>query len=131
MKLPLGVGSGGYVSVSLPGGRIRRSTLILETWKGLRPKGKVARHLDGNSENDVPENLEWGTQKENCQDTIRHGRSTRGEKNHHSRLTRWEVLEIRERRGDGEMLKAIAEDFEVSEQTICDIVKRRTWGWFR
>jgi hypothetical protein len=32
------------------------------------------RHLDGNPSNNRPDNLRWGTAKENAADMIRHGR---------------------------------------------------------
>ena len=42
--------------------------LVLMAFKGMPDNGQVARHLDSNSINNYPENLEWGTQFENIQD---------------------------------------------------------------
>lgn len=40
--------------------------LVCEAFKGPAPEGKnVCMHLDENSRNNVPTNLQWGTQKEN------------------------------------------------------------------
>lgn len=40
--------------------------LVCEAFNGPRPEGKnVCMHLDENSRNNVPANLQWGTQKEN------------------------------------------------------------------
>ena len=126
--LPLSVGYGGYTYVHVDGKfAVRRHTLILEIYKGARPEGAVARHLNGDPQDDDPENLTWGTQQENCQDTVRHGRSTTGEKNAQAKLTAAKVVEIKARFNSGESGSAIAEDFGVSHSTICDIMAGRTW----
>lgn len=39
--------------------------LICEAFNGPAPKGAVCMHLDSNYKNNRPENLAWGTQKEN------------------------------------------------------------------
>lgn len=39
--------------------------LVLTTFKGLRPEGKEAAHLDSNPENNHIANLEWVSHKEN------------------------------------------------------------------
>jgi hypothetical protein len=40
--------------------------LVCEAFKGPAPEGKnVCMHLDENSRNNIPDNLQWGTQKEN------------------------------------------------------------------
>lgn len=49
--------------------------LVLESFVGARPEGKVVRHLDGDKENNSLQNLRYGTPAENSQDTIRHGRN--------------------------------------------------------
>lgn len=60
---------------------VRLHRIMLETFVGPRPEGKVTRHLDGDVYNNVLKNLCYGTQKENAADTIRHGRSLVGDKN--------------------------------------------------
>jgi len=47
--------------------------LVLSAFVRPRQKGEVCRHLDGNSLNNSISNLAWGTQKDNAQDSIRHG----------------------------------------------------------
>ena len=47
--------------------------LVAEAFVGPRPEGAVCRHLNGNSRDNRPENLAWGTQAENIQDMHRHG----------------------------------------------------------
>ena len=127
--------SGGYhtLKIKLAANKyktVRRHIIILETFKGIRPKGAVARHLDGNPGNDTPNNLEWGTYTENGQDTIKHGNTTRGSKNTQAKLTEDQIKIIinliKEEKLSG---RAIARQFGVSAQTICDIKKGRIWGW--
>jgi hypothetical protein len=108
---------------------IRRHTLIAETFVGPRPHGQGVRHRDGNPANDLPTNLEWGTQAENTADTVRHGRSTRGERNARAKLTEAEARAIKQRRAAGESGKSLATEFNTSQATICDIQARRTWAW--
>jgi hypothetical protein len=66
-----------YLEVELwHGGTFRRvfvHTLVLETFVGPRPPGRQCRHLNGESlDNRWPENLCWGTPRENADDRIRH-----------------------------------------------------------
>lgn len=45
---------------------LRVARLICEAFNGPAPEGRpVCMHLDENSRNNRPENLAWGTQKEN------------------------------------------------------------------
>lgn len=39
--------------------------LVCEAFNGMPPDGAVCMHLDEDSRNNKPENLRWGTQKEN------------------------------------------------------------------
>lgn len=94
------------------------------------PQHRV-RHLDGDPLNNRPENLRWGTQRENCQDTVRHGRSTRGQKNSQSVLTEAHVIEIRLRCSRGETHDVVGRDFNVCQGTISAIVCGRSWQWLK
>lgn len=78
--------STGYLTCVLCRNGVRKyvsvHTLVLSAFKGPNPGSLICRHLDGNQENNTPENLQWGTSKENRQDTVRHGRvgRNRGER---------------------------------------------------
>jgi hypothetical protein len=87
--------------------------------------------LNGDSSDDRPGNLAWGTQAENAQDTVKHGKTTKGSKNKQHKLDEAQVLSIRQRFADGESGSALADEFGVSHPTICDIVAGRTWGWLK
>lgn len=70
--------NGGYPMVKLSFGERRRDycvhELMLEAFKGPKPDpGMVGRHLDDVSVNNYLDNLEWGTRKQNAQDSIRNG----------------------------------------------------------
>lgn len=66
----------GYRRVYLYSGplveRVRVHTAVLRAFVGPRPKGMVARHLDGNPEHNHLTNLAWGTHAENMADRKRH-----------------------------------------------------------
>ena len=97
---------------------------------GPRPSPKhVARHLNGDSRDNRPENLAWGTQAENLADMIRHGTSTKGEKNPRAVLGENDAREIRRRCAAGERHGAIAKDFGVSPSNVSAIARRVSWGW--
>ena len=128
-RLEASLSHGGYHTVKIAmGGTVRRHTLVLETYKGLSD-GLLSRHLDGNPANDSKDNLEWGTQKENANDAVIHGTTTKGSKNAMAKLTEVEVSEIKARLFAGESSCSLAREFEISQGAICDIKANRTWGW--
>lgn len=73
-----GIDKDGYKKVVLrkEGARLYRRVCVLvaTAWHGKRQIGMVVRHLDGTKANgDMPENLKWGTPKENSEDSRHHG----------------------------------------------------------
>ncbi len=90
----------GYNSVSLchENKKITRCVhrLVCSAFNGPPPfKSALVRHLDGNPQNNVPANLKWGTQIENWQDRIVHGRGMKGEKHPASKFGNFERKAIR------------------------------------
>lgn len=71
--------------------------LVLMAFVGPRPEGMMCRHLNGDPKDNRLENLKWGTNRENTQDRIEHGRMAgkRGLDHPRARLTVEQVLEIR------------------------------------
>jgi thymidylate synthase (FAD) len=71
----------GYVVVNLnrPGVQQTRTvhTLVLEAFKGPRPDGTEARHLNSNRIDCRASNLEWGTAAENANDRLVRGSQQR------------------------------------------------------
>lgn len=70
--------------------------LVCLAFHGVKPHGaQCVRHLDGNRLNNMPDNLRWGTNKENAADTILHGRQVSGFDHPNMRITKQEAIEIR------------------------------------
>jgi hypothetical protein len=116
--------------------------LVCTAYHGLKPTGLETRHIDGNKLNNKPDNLSWGTHKENVEDRVRHGVAGRGERNgvhtHPEKVSRGEssvmakltesqVVEIRRLYRFNEKIAKIAKKFNVCYQTIRAIVRRITW----
>jgi hypothetical protein len=114
----------GYFIVDLTkeGVRTHRSihSLVAEAFIGKRPNGLVIRHLDGNPTNNIPENLAYGTQSENEQDSVRHGTHYRNHK-----LT---VEQAKQIASDPRRYKEIAKDFGTSVNYVSDIKAGLFWG---
>ena len=132
VKLPISSDNNGYPMTRVRSKTHRCHRLLWEIYnQSPVPKGAVIRHMDGTKDNNSKDNLVVGTTKENCQDTIRHGRTTRGEKNRHVKLTTEQAAEIKARRMNGEMASVLASEFNISQQTVCDIFKGRQWNWLQ
>lgn len=120
--------SKGYQTVTMNGSRIRVHVLVAEAFHGTRGEGMVVRHLDGNQLNNKASNLSYGTRKDNSQDMVAHGRSTRGAKQPNSKLTESDVIEIVNMISENVNQKQIAEKFNVHEVTVRDIKRGKTWA---
>ena len=122
--------SDGYLRVQTFSNQVRKRpgvhTMVASAFIGPRPAGMVVRHLDGNKDNNSPENLKWGTHKENSEDVARHG-ILKGRRNWNAKLTDSCVIEIRKLRASGVRLSVLAKQFEVSDSTIEAVVNRRNW----
>jgi hypothetical protein len=102
--------------------------LVAMAWHGEPKPGQVVRHLDGSRDNDVPENLQWGTLKENSHDRIAHGTIINGANVHSAKLTEKQVKEILSSnlpRG------VLAKRYGVSGKTITRIRTGRSWKHVR
>lgn len=133
--LKLQIDKDGYRRITMCHNRKRKHyfvhRLVLNAFKGPPPFLKAeCRHLDGNRSNNYWQNLEWGTRKENCRDTILHGNSLCGEKNSKSCLTNQQVYEMIKRyehlkqgrkRVPKGLLVALATEYGVNKRTIIRI----------
>lgn len=121
----------GYLTVQLcHGGRIylkRVHVLVLTTFVGPCPDGMQSRHLDGDKRNNRLSNLAWGTAFQNYQDMQLHGTNPHGERHGNAKLTEGAVRKIRERRGNGEILRVLAADFHVHFGTISKVARDESW----
>jgi len=121
----------GYYNVKLrKNGKMytkRVHQLVLKTFVGPCPEGMECCHNGGNHLNNRLENLRWDTHSSNQQDQRKHGTSPVGSKHPNSKLTETDVLEIRERRKNGETQDSIAKDYDVTRPLISYIVNNKTW----
>lgn len=93
---------------------------VLIAFVGPRPEGCIARHLDGNRENNCRWNLAWGTPKENAQDAIRHGVFSGKHVGRPKKLTpiqRQEICASTERASE------LARKYRISRATVYNICK--------
>lgn len=113
-------------------------SLVLDAWIGPKPdrskfqdcRRVEARHLDGNKTNNAPQNLTWGTSKENGKDKVTHGTAARGEKGGNAKLKQADVDQLRAEyqrgvRGFGQT--ALAKKFNVTQANVWAIVNNKTW----
>jgi hypothetical protein len=101
--------------------------LVLEAFVGPRPAGTECRHLDGDRANNRLENLCWGTKLENAADALRHGTRIRGSASPTAKLTEGVASAIRKLEASGLPPWDIAARFGVSERTVRQIWRRKSW----
>lgn len=103
--------------------------LVCLAFNGPCPHGHVCRHLDGDHLNNTPGNLAWGTQTQNMEDKIAHGRQAYGEQSPTAKLTESDIPTIRAMLDQGASCGMIAREFGVTPPTIRAIKVGQTWGW--
>ena len=103
--------------------------LVLEIFVGPPPSGMMCCHRDGNGRNNALTNLRWGTSLSNAKETIAHGRTNKGCKNPHVKLTTAQVIELRMRVRSGERIDRLAKEFSITRGTVGSVVYGRSWGW--
>lgn len=92
-------------------------------------EGVVIRHLCHNRACVNPKHLDEGTHQDNKDDAVLAGRHARGEKTGTARLSKEDILLIREAWANRELTQAeFAEEFNISQPHVSDIVNRRRWA---
>lgn len=72
-----------YVSLYKDGRRNHRiHQLVSRAFIGIPQEGQEVRHRDGSRDNNVVENLEWGSRSENILDAVGHGTHSSASKTH-------------------------------------------------
>lgn len=95
---------------------------------GPIPNGMLACHRCDNPFCVNPEHLWLGTNQENTSDRDAKGRSVKGEKSPHSKLTKEQVVEMREmHKSNLWNYPQLAEIFGVSQTLAKMVVKRKAW----
>lgn len=119
----LAVSNAGYLHCSLNGGKgdlsVHRAVAI--AFLGAPPtEGHQVAHKDGNRQNNAASNLRWATPRENCADRLIHGAKT-------VKLNSDQVRVIRARLARGVKQCAIADEYGVSPNHICQIANEKRW----
>ncbi len=118
----------GYPSLSIGGKNYSLHRAVIEVTSGKVPdRNEVVRHTCDTPRCINPAHLILGSVQDNSNDMVERGRSPRGEKSAHSRLTEADVKEIVHLYLKGANYKSLAERFGVHRMTINDIFRRRTW----
>ncbi len=115
----------GYFHVSLNRGRPQYvAALVCHAWIGLRPAGYEINHKDGRKENNALENLEYVTPSQNMQHASATGLIEYG------KLTADQVREIRWLWKEGGVTqRRLAEQYDVGETAVYNILHWLTWWW--
>lgn len=104
--------------------------LSCEMEHGLAPFPRAeAAHSCRNRHCFNPRHLRWATRAENAADTIRDKTSTRGSRQPTSKLTEYQVREMRIYARSGVKHRDLATYYGVSYQTISQIMRGKRWGW--
>lgn len=124
----------GYLRVGLsqPGAKGQKMFsvhyLVARTFIGERPRGYHINHKDGIKTNNHYLNLHYITPSENTQHAYDTGLAKRGEKSVLAKLTRKDVIKMRELYATGEFTFAeLGEKYNVDTSTVARIIKRESW----
>jgi len=118
---PKGYGQAGYK------GKVMLShRLAYHLFKDPVPTTKLVCHSCDNPSCVNPDHLFLGSPSQNSADMVSKGRSIRGEKNPHSRLT-WEKVKKIRTIPRSHLSRDVASEYGVSEETIRLIRKGTTW----
>lgn len=119
------------VCLSIGGKRLSANvhTLVARAFLGPMPDGKEVAHADGDPSNNELGNLRYATPVENQADRVPHGRTNRGERSAHHKLTSAQVLAIADRLRAGASHTALGRQYGVARETIRCIAIGRNWAW--
>lgn len=90
-------------------------------------EGEVVRHLCNNPACIEYTHLALGSYQDNTNDAIKAGTHIKGEKVASSKLTKEDVILMREMHAERISFKEIAEEFDVHRDTAYDAIVGRTW----
>ena len=127
----------GYLQVHLMENKVRANAsahrLVWHHFFGAIPDGLTINHKNGIKDDNHPQNLELATASQQALHAARVLKTARcanqqGEKHHRPKLTDDQVIEIRQLLAQGlAKQQELADRFQVSQPTISDIRRRRTW----
>jgi hypothetical protein len=89
---------------------------------------RYVNHIDNNPSNNLLENLEWVTQKENIQHSVKQGRFNQGILSPRTKFTEEQILDIRKKIFNKEISQGkLAKELGVTQNCINEIINRQTW----
>jgi hypothetical protein len=123
---------GGYMLVGIGKKTVTVHKLVAQTFIGKIPEGYEVNHIDLNRANNHVDNLEICTRSENMKHAYKFGSvkvpDNSGEKNGMSKLTKEDVLQIRELAKTNMPKISIMNQFKISRSALSFIVKRKRWA---
>jgi hypothetical protein len=102
--------------------------LVTRVWLGDIIPGEEVNHKDGDVSNNNVWNLEYITHKANQENMVMRGKSASGSRNGMAKLDQTKVDQIREMVRQGCSYKTISGKMSVCAQTVCNIVRGKTWA---
>lgn len=131
--LSQGVSKYGYLLVLLHFNGVKTNyrvhRLVAFCFLGAHSELNAVNHKDGNKSNNVVENLEWVTAKENSQHAVLNNlfKQPLGSNRPNSKISESDVVEILEMLQNGVSSKEIANKFSIGVGQISSIKRNRTW----
>lgn len=120
----------GYLIVNMKNAEGKRGTrlihrLVLMAFRGNSKQ--YALHKNDNPKDNTIDNLYWGSQKQNVDDQKRNGKFLYGEKCPWSKLTKKDIIDIKEYSRTGFTHSELAKAYEVSRSLITMIINNKRW----
>ncbi len=120
--------SNGYLTVGLSGKTFTVHSLVANAFLNKSANNLIINHIDCNKSNNFYKNLEWITQKENIQNSIKTTNGNVGSNQKDAKLNEELVIEIKELLNSKKMSQAkIATLYGVSTTTISEIKTGKKW----
>lgn len=93
------------------------------------PTGLDVCHYDGDKTNNQLNNLRIDTRKGNMSDTIRMGKTSRGEKHKNNKHSEELIKQAKKEMKEGGVVRQIAFKYNIPAPTLYAISKGVIWGW--
>lgn len=123
--------SKGYLTVVLQKNATRKMVLthrlVAEHFIDNTESKPQVNHINGDKTDNIVENLEWVSHRENLDHAIKNNLTLKGEENRNSKLKDVDVIKIYSLLQKGTTTKELSESYNVSYSTIDSIRTNRYW----